>query len=401
MIRNESIVCVSNTTWDGFYTKSTVQLMSLLAKENKVLFVEYPFTIKDLIMTLFGKARSPVSRMLGLKKRIEKKESAFNTTVFQLVVPPVLPIEFIKIEPIYKLLLKLNAFIYGRSVRRAIKKLKLGKPVCVNAYNSIYGNNLIGKLKEKVHIYYCYDGPDSRRYGERAIISDQSFAKKVDGIIVTSDFLGETMKDFNKQIEVVKNGVDFTLFNEKAKTELLPSDKKKVGYIGSLDHRFDLETVEYTIQKLAHYEFEFVGDLMNKTIHQVLSKYPNVKFYPPVKPFEVPELLRNCDVGLIPYLCTEYTKNIYPLKINEYLSVGVPVVLTSFANLPEFENIVSFTKTKESFCDAIVNEIENDNTTKIGKRIQFAEKNSWENRAITFGNVIEQFLTEKKKTNSI
>ena len=47
MLSNENIVCVSNTTWEGFYTKSTVQILSLLAAKNKVLFVEYPFTIKD------------------------------------------------------------------------------------------------------------------------------------------------------------------------------------------------------------------------------------------------------------------------------------------------------------------------------------------------------------------
>jgi glycosyltransferase involved in cell wall biosynthesis len=136
---------------------------------------------------------------------------------------------------------------------------------------------------------------------------------------------------------------------------------------------------------------------MNKTVEQRLSGYPNVKFMPPVKPNEVPGLLQKCDVGLIPYICNEYSKNIYPLKINEYLSVGVPVVLTSFADLPEFNEIVSFTTGKESFCEAIVRAIESDNLENIMKRIQFAEMNSWENRAELFGDLIDKFLG--KKTN--
>ncbi|WP_321372792.1 glycosyltransferase [uncultured Draconibacterium sp.] len=398
MDNNKNIVCISNTTWEGFYTKSTVQLMSLLAKTNKVLFVEYPFTIKDLIVSLLGKANAPVSRMLGLKPRMVKKNSTFNTAVYQLIVPPMLPFAAFKQNGIYNLLLKINSLIYARSVRRALKKLKMADDtICVNAYNSIYGTKLLGKFNEKLHVFYCYDGPDVLRYGQRAKTADEKLARDADGLIVTSDFLAETMKHLNPNVTVVKNGVDFKLFNVKAKKEPRSGKSKKVGYIGSIDHRFDKETVEYAIQQLPEYEFEFVGDQMNKTVADQLDKYPNVTFYPPVKAHEVPELLQGCDVGLIPYLQTDYTKNIYPLKINEYLSVGVPVVLTAFADIPDFKDVAHFAKTKEEFLDAIVNEVENDSPERIKERIEFAEKTSWEHRAVLFDEILESYLAEKEK----
>jgi teichuronic acid biosynthesis glycosyltransferase TuaH len=400
MISNENIVCVSNTTWEGFYTKSTVQIMSLLAKNNKILFVEYPFTIKDIYSTWFGAGRAPASRMLGFQNRLEVKKTDHGTNVYQLVVPPMLPIEFIKIEPVYKFLFKINACIYARSVKRTLKKLGMGNPICLNAYNAIYGDKLVGKLGEKLHVFYCYDGTDTRRYGKRADVADESFSRKVDGVIVTSDFLAKPKYALNKEVSVVKNGVDFKTFHLSAKTAPIHQDtRKKVGYIGSLDHRFDLETVEYAVQQLPGYDFEFVGELMNKNIQPCLAKYPNVTFLPPVKPNEVPDLLRNCDVGLIPYTCTEYNKNVYPLKINEYLSVGAPVVLTSFANLPEFSEVVSFTTGKESFHNAIVNEIKSDNPEKIKMRIEFAKKNSWENRTELFGTILEKLLVKKQNLN--
>lgn len=399
MSNKKNIVCVSNTTWEGFYTKSTVQLVSLLAKSNNLLFVEYPFTIKDLIFTMIGKGRAPVSRMLGLKSRLVKKNSTFNTEVNHLVLPPLLPFAFFKNEKLYQFFLNLNSFFYARSIKRALRKLNMTHPISINAYNAIYGNVLLNKIGEQINIYYCYDGPDVRRYGERAIESDHSFAKRVDGVITTSDFLAKSMNHLNPQTKVVKNGVDFQVFNKSAKSSLSGTAKKKVGYIGSLDHRFDLETVEYTIQQLADYEFEFVGDLMNKRIYEVLAHYPNVTFLPPVKPHEVPDLLKDCDVGLIPYLCTEYTKNIYPLKINEYLSVGVPVVLTSFAHLPEFDGVANFTTTKEAFCKAIKSEIELDTEDKIKKRIEYAKGTSWESRAVDFEKIIDGFLIESNKNN--
>ncbi len=396
MSSTQNIICVSNTTWEGFYTKSTVQLMSLLARRNTVLFVEYPFTFKDMLSTLLGKGRAPVSRMLGFEKRLSVEQTNFNTKVHHLVIPPLLPVEFIKIEPLYNLFLKLNSSIYARSIRRALRKLNMDKPVCINAYNAIYGKNLFGKVGEKLNLFYCYDGPNTGRYGSRAVVADQGFAKMADAVIVTSEFLAASLKEFNPEMYVVKNGVDFNVFNQSAKTGLSNTgNRKKVGYIGSLDQRFDIDTIEYSVKQLPDYDFEFVGELMNKSIEQCLSGYANVQFRPPVKPNEVPGLLQKCDVGLIPYICNEYSKNIYPLKINEYLSVGVPVVLTSFADLPEFNDIVSFTGGKESFCAAIVREIESDNLESITKRIQFAKKNSWENRADLFEEIIDRCLDKK------
>jgi glycosyltransferase involved in cell wall biosynthesis len=305
-----------------------------------------------------------------------------------------LPFAAFKSETVYNFLLKINAAVYAFAVKRALRKLKMDETVFVNAYNSIYGNQLLGKFGEKQHLFYCYDGPDTRRYGLRAEKADQELARKADGLIVTSDYLADSMRHLSPDVKVVKNGVDFRMFNSETKKEIRSAKRKKVGYIGSIDHRFDLETVEYSVQKLTDYDFEFVGDQMNKSVADQLAKYPNVKFLPPVKANEVPALLKNCDLGLIPYLRNEYTKNIYPLKINEYLSVGVPVVLTSFASLPEFDNIVFFAKNKEEFCQAIINEIENDSIEKIKQRNAFAEKTSWENRAVEFENAIESFKSK-------
>ena len=392
----KDILCVSNTTWEGFYTKSTVQIMSLLAARNKVLFVEYPFTVKDLIYSISGKGRAPVARLTGLKKRLTTVNPFPGVSVFHLVVPPMLPVEFIKNAALYNIFQRLNTMIYAHSVRRHLKKLGMPSPVCINAYNSAYGNNLLGAFREKLHLFYCYDGPNTGRYGPKAIESDRGFAAKTDAVIATSEFLADALKKYNQEVYVVRNGVDTSLFIPHAKTE--PSDssaRKKACYIGSIDQRFDIETVDFAIKSLPDMDFEFTGELMNRNVEEQLSGYPNVRFNPPVKAEDVPSLLKRCDVGLIPYICNEYTRNIYPLKINEYLSVGVPVVLTSFADLPEFNSIVSFTKGKEDFARAILRETESDNSDKISERIAFAGENSWENRALRFEEIIDKLLDKK------
>ncbi len=393
MIQGEDIICISNTTWFGEYTKSTVQIMSRLAKNNRVVFVEYPFTIKDLLFTFLGKQSCPAKRMLGISNRLASIKTETESEVYHLVVPPVLPVDFIKNDAIFNFFFSINKAVYLRQIRKTLKKLNIKNPVVITAYNPFYGLPLIGKLNEKLNIYYCYDGIGTRRHGKRIFQVDEKFSKSVDAIITTSEYLNKGKLQMNPNSFVVKNGVDFPVFGKFAKSvPTAKNNRKKVGYIGSLDHRFDIDTVELAVNSLKNTDFEFTGNLRNPQIKSRLGQYLNVKFRNAVAPSEVPELLAQYDAGIIPYIADEMNKNIYPLKINEYFAVGVPVIMTPFADLPEFSKMVAVAENREDFAEKIKQELQNDSVEKIQKRIQFAASNSWDNRANEFSSIIRKFL---------
>ncbi len=393
MIQGEDIICISNTTWFGEYTKSTVQIMSRLAKNNRVIFIEYPFTIKDLLFTFLGKQSCQAKRMLGISNRLTSIKTETDSEVYHLVVPPVLPVDFITNDTVFNFFFGINKAVYLRQVRKTLKKLNVKNPVVITAYNPFYGLPLVGKLNEKLNIYYCYDGIGTRRHGKRIFQVDEQFSKSVDAIITTSEYLNKGKLKMNPHSFVVKNGVDFPAFGKFAKSvPTAKNTRKKVGYIGSLDHRFDVDTVEFAVNSLKNVDFEFTGSLRNPQITLRLVKYPNVKFRNAVAPSDVPELLAKCDAGIIPYTTDEMNKNIYPLKINEYFAVGVPVIMTPFADLPEFSELVAVSESKEVFVEKIKQELQYDSVEKIQKRIEFAEANSWDHRADEFSAIIQKFL---------
>jgi len=392
MISNQDIICVSNTTWYGEYTKSTVQLMARLAKKNRVVFIEYPYTLKDLLLAMLGKKEAPVKRILGLAKRLISIQSDVDTPVYNLVMPPVLPVYFIKNSKLFQFVMSVNAWIYRRYLKKMSKKLQMDKPIIVNAYNPFYGTPLMGKLNQALDVYYCYDGYDVNRYGNRVVAVDNKFSASADAVITTSDYLKQDKLQFTKKSFVVKNGVDYNTFVAHLKSDIHHRSDRVVGYIGSLDQRFDIDKVEYAIQELSNYEFHFTGNLRNLEIKRRLDQYKNVKFLPSVEPNDVPALLATYDVGIIPYTINEYNKNIYPLKINEYFAVGVPVVMTAFADLKDFDGMVSVANDKEDFKLYLVSEIENDSKEKILERKNFSEKNSWDQKAIEFGEILENSI---------
>ncbi len=391
MIKGRDIICIANTSWFGNYAKSTVQILERLAEHNRVLFVEYPYTIKDVFSTLRGKQNAPVKRMFGIKKRLHVIDTNVGTKVHNLVIPPGIPAFFLKNERVFNFLFSFNVLLYKYTLKWAMRKLNMKNPIAITAYNPIYGLSLINKLGEDSHFYYCYDGVESVFFGNRIFSMENKFSTLVKAIITTSDFLNAEKKNLNENTFVVKNGVDFPIFNKFSKNQVFNRKRKRVGFIGSLDPRFDIETVAYAVEKLHDFDFEFTGDMRNEKLRSRLLAFPNVKFFDPIKPNDVPQLLATYDVGMIPYIVNEVNKNIYPLKINEYLAVGVPLVMNAFAELPEFEGLVSVATDKEDFVRKLIAETADDTLANIRRRIDFASDNSWEARTELFASILEKF----------
>lgn len=392
-MQNQDIVCLSNASWFGLYATSTVLLMERMARNNRVVFVERHHTWLDIWHTIRGRQYAPIARMLGLKPRMQRLSSPVGTPVYHLVMPPAIPVFFLKNERRFERQFAINARLYQRVLIKHLDKLGVVSPLVVTAYNPFYGLAMLGHLNERAHVYYCYDGLEPIQYGQRVYRYDEAFSRRADAVICSSEHLGNLKRPYNANTFVVKNGVDAAFFSKQAKTEPYGRKRRKVGFIGRMDHRFDVDTVEYAVRTLTDFDFEFTGDMKNEYARNRLKDYPNVEFFNPVKPKEVPALLNRYDVGIIPYQINEVNRSIYPLKINEFLAVGVPVVMNAFADLPEFQRFVTVASSMEDFVKGLKRACQEDSVERIKQRIVFATYNDWEKRTEQFSNILENLAS--------
>jgi glycosyltransferase involved in cell wall biosynthesis len=397
ILQDKDIVCLAFPSWDGNYEKSTVKIMSQLAKRNRVLYVDYPFTYKDIFSTWFGKQQAPVARMIGMHKRLRKISLPESTFIHVLTPPPVLSVNHIRNQKRYLRLLHTNASLVRSSILKSMKTLGMKNPVVISAFNPFVGLPLLNQLNESASIYYCYDEISAcnwaKNHGKQL---EEEYISKVDAVIVSSDGLLQSKSQLSKKTYLVKNGVDFAHFNRTA--ELRQRNKNieiTVGYLGSLDERLDYDLITYLATKLPDIKFEFVGRIIAKAEVAQLDKLPNTKFWEAKKLEELPGFLRKFDAGIIPFVKNELTAGIYPMKINEYLAGGIPVITTNFASLPEFDSIISTASTHEMFLQALMESLCNDTPQKRKERIAIAGSNSWENRAEQFAGVITDVLNRK------
>jgi hypothetical protein len=384
------IVCLALPAWEADYLRSTVELMKGLSTTRLVLYVDYAYTISDCIKGMRGIKKFEWKRLLGINKRLRKISGTGNKGLYVLSLPPVFPSFAIRSYTFFKLANRLNAAYTGYFINRAIRELQMQDIVAFNSVQPFLG--LYWKIKNiKYKIYYIYDDftnvPWFKGFASK---EENKFIQQADLIVVSSAELKIRKGPPGIPTEVVNNGVHFNAFNRYEKTISLPDDAQKtIGYTGSMDFRFDIDLLEPVVRELPQHKFLFIGKVFEQTIPERLSKYENVTFMPPVSSDQIPRIQSAIDIGIIPYKCNDLTAAIYPLKANEYLAMGLPVVMTPFATIGEADSVVYMAKDAATFQAAIETAIAENSESLIKKRIDIAKKADWSERANQLKEIIE------------
>ena len=109
-------------------------------------------------------------------------------------------------------------------------------------------------------------------------------------------------------------------------------DKKIIGFTGSIEYRTDFDLL-YKLAKHHHDKILFMIGPVSTDEHRCIdNRYPMLYLPVPENLEELPAYLQYFDCCIIPYKINTLTASIYPLKINEYLAAGKPVVSTNFSN---------------------------------------------------------------------
>jgi len=395
-LKDEHIICVALPSWEGDYMKSTVHLMSRLADDNRVLYVDYPRTWTDVFRAVTARTRIPLARMFRASQRLIHPPGHSERDLHLLTLPPVLPINVLPHGRVYQLLRRFNGWIVARSIRKAMQQLQFEQPVIVNAFMPGMGLELKGKLGEKAIIYYCYDEISEAQWvGRHGKTEEKQFLEIADTVITTSDALWEAKERRSNRCFVVKNGVDFPLFQHigRLRSDLLSNDfprPPKIGFVGSIDSRVDADLMTKVAQMCPSWEFEFVGPVVDQGVGARLQGVENITLSGPAQPSDLPDRMMHFDVGIIPFQHNGFTKFIYPIKVNEYLAAGLPVVMTDFAKIDELRGAVSIADDPDAFVRALETEMDRDNDQAREARISFASLNSWRVRAAQFSRIVAQ-----------
>lgn len=399
MNRQCDIICFSLSRWDSAISSPALSLAKEFAKNNRVFFIEHPFSWKDF----YAERKSP--QIISRKKALLSGKDIYANppslpSSLTIVTPRLtIPINFLSPGFLYNQLAAFNDRNVLKVIRQIIKDFGIKEFIYVNFFDPYFVQKLPPDIKPLRSVYQSMDDISqvaySNRHGTRL---EEKIISNFDYTLCTSKELTRLKSAFSKNVYFHPNAADIDIFR-KAATETLakPAElqgitQKIIGYTGSIEYRSDFEL----LKKVAEYHKDkilfFVGPIQGNEYKEVgLDKMPNVIFAGPRKITELPGYLQYFDCVLIPFRKNTLTRSIYPLKINEYLAAGKPVIATHFSeDIYTFREVAYVVDSHEEFLTTIDKAIDENSEVLKQKRMAVAEENTWEARVARFWEIIEQ-----------
>lgn len=214
--------------------------------------------------------------------------------------------------------------------------------------------------------------------------------------VVSADLykLKSTLTD--KHVFLLPNAVDFKFFNETALTtqnkpiKLACFNDPLIGYIGRMVKRLDKDLLKYIFKELPNYNFIFIGPEIESL--NWAKKFSNFHYLGEIKYEELPKYIKYFSLCLLPHMINDFTKQLDPVKLYEYLSLGKPVVSTRVSGSERFSEVIAIASNYQEFLSLIKYEISNDNTVKQKVRMEMVKNNSWEKRVEFIINILNNYI---------
>jgi glycosyltransferase involved in cell wall biosynthesis len=115
-------------------------------------------------------------------------------------------------------------------------------------------------------------------------------------------------------------GVSFGKFEQvRQSADQTPSDlaalkRPVVGYVGGIHQWMDLELLAAAARQMPDTSFVLVGPLQMDV--SATHGVPNLHLLGKRPHDDIPRYIKGFDVGIVPYVLSEYTANVYPTKLN-------------------------------------------------------------------------------------
>jgi teichuronic acid biosynthesis glycosyltransferase TuaH len=382
-IKGRDIVVISLSHWDTKIGSNARNIATRFARHNRVLYVNYPITRKTYLLN-----QPDAETQVHISIIKEKSDSIRKLDANLWVCYPTSLIESVKWLPftfLFKAANYINNRRYAKNIKKSLKALGFKDIIIFNdmdIYNGFYLKEL---LKPSMYIYYFKDFLQGFKYWKKhATVMEPELIKKVDAVVANSTFYDEYCQTLTEKSYYIGQGCDLRLF-VKNKERKVPEDMKHIsgpiiGYVGVLDaERLDEKIIKVIARENSAWNIVLVGPSDEFFKQSSLHQYTNIHFLGWKHINELPDYIEAFDICMNPQSINNITRGNYPLKIDEYLAMGKPVVATRTKAMKLFENYTYLADKPEEYPSLIRKALLENNKEKENQRIDFANSHTWEN----------------------
>jgi glycosyltransferase involved in cell wall biosynthesis len=376
-LQGRDIVCVGFADWDTELWTNQHHLMSRLARDNRVLFVE---SLGLRRPQLAGRDLARVWRRL--RRGLAPPRAVDGLHVLS---PLVLPLHRSRLAR------ALNARLLPALVRRAARRLGLREPI-LWAYVP-QAEVLIEALDPSLVVYHCVDDIAVQERIDTASFraAETRFAARADLVLASAPALAERLRTISDNVMDAPNVADTELFSRalmpsppaRLDPDMAALPAPRIVFTGAIVAiKLDIPLLVELARLRASWSFALVGPVGPgdpRTDVSALAAEPNIHLLGPRAYGELPDVLRAADAGLIPYARNELTESIFPMKVYEYLAAGLPVVATPLPALAGVAGVAS-APDAQGIAGLLERALAEDSPGRRAERSRAAASHSWDAR---------------------
>jgi glycosyltransferase involved in cell wall biosynthesis len=247
------------------------------------------------------------------------------------------------------------------------------------------------------HIHYDImdDWEEFHRGGEAHWYSaevERDMVVFADTVSAVSDQLAQKFRRLRPEVAVVRNGYQpSALACEQFIAARAPLERPKVvGYFGHFsDAWFDWDTVFYAAQSRPEIQFELIGYGLSERARVRLNGFPNIRFEGLVPQNNLHRYARKWWAGMIPFRPSAVSIAVDPLKIYEYLHLGLSTVVTGISGIADYP-MVHYAEDRESFVLALDQLPDRPSEPSLSEAARFLKDCVWEERLAKLYRMMSQ-----------
>lgn len=168
---------------------------------------------------------------------------------------------------------------------------------------------------------------DDAIYLQRGGLAAKNAAQASIGVVCGNEFLAETFSQWNSRIAVIPTGVDIRRMSPDP-SRLTVEKEKIIGWIGTPGNLSYVDTISNSliavIKGIPNTQLRIVTSHPEAIPPSLRAHSKFVKWYPGIEFDELP----SWSVGIMPLADDEWTRGKCSFKLLQYLSAGVPAVVS-------------------------------------------------------------------------
>lgn len=339
-------VCFAAVDWWYHNTAhSELQIMRSMALREPVL-----------VVNSIG-VRAPVPGRTGQfgRRILRKARSMVRRTSHPIPDRPNFAVMTPFFLPVYGsgTLASVNAALVRWQVRREVRRLGMVRPACLVTVPT--AAPIVERLGFR-HVVYNRSDKHSEMPGvNRPLVEsmENTLLRDADHVVyVSQELMDEDRQLSGDRAVFLDHGVDLDHFRRTPPPPALADiDGPVVGFFGGInEYTVDVRLLERVASEVDA-TLVLAGDITTD-VHGLLD-LPNVRWLGHRPYGEIPAIGSTFDVALMPWQDNEWIRRCNPIKLKEYLALGLPVVSTYYPEVEKYADLVHVARSHDEFVELV------------------------------------------------